>query len=798
MGAGIMIIVQYGYNGDSFDFEVKAGGQFGLSAQVAMKNPSIDSIREIELVRASTSYSESRLGLAVKLSYKFGGLTASFSGSGSATGYAAFGASQEASSALGMVYAYKGYWSGGATFTPIHTSSNKNTAPYMTSTSLKTTSLSAALELTAVENFKISYSYISISFDASVSATMSYSLGSTGYASVTVFSDTWRRVLPANTLKNEQESPSEDQHFNFLPGDVTLILFEYSGFNPSEEIILFYSVQKSDAGYPIMQKNFTTSESGSGTFEGSWTVPWDYVLAGVGTNDTVISVRATNSISKTFSSESFGLSVFTDSDGIFSAPSASEVILINTPYTLRWTADLLHYFQPTSIGGLLGEDVVADQVVFEVVAEKIFVNGSVKSSMTYQYLTHGPVYNTGEYNVTFPPVLLDMGDRFFINVKSINNSDSFGWSKSYFTLRAEQRPRSLDLSNTLPVVLPAKKTLSLSSRRVLFALPSVSAPRSKASRSLTTGCSSGSGKLTIELNGILALKTLTIARVIRVDLSSVRTLTFPIVASNTRCIATPTPQPTKAPPPPSTTPPPSASPIIPKPSTRRPTRSPAFIPLPVITTLNRRYSFSSIAVTDSIGGADGTLEGLNVKVQDTRGFGRAIFNGDNGSGVKLPARILEPTALSGATAFSIEMWFTTSSADTYSGYCPRLFQFGTAGTNENSVGVGRRDPCWLETGYINAFALGATDCSIFSDTPLNGAWNMHLVLTYALGGYVNLYLEGVLAMRCSGAISAYAYDTIVATETNYLGRSLWRGDVGLTGSIDEFRVWNGELSAVSV
>jgi Concanavalin A-like lectin/glucanases superfamily len=813
MGAGIMIIVQYGYNGDAFDFEVKAGGWVGLSAHIAMKDPIVSSMKDKTLLKASTTYSSFRLG-TISLGYKFGGLTASLSGSGSATGSLEFGASRKVFGSQGLLYTSRSYYEIGDIKFP-QEYSRQIIPPYSKSSSLETTSLSVTLALRGVENFFISYSYISIAFDASIQGTISHSLGSSGDASVSVFSDTaGKRVLTADCLKNGQESPLEAQLFNFLPGDVTVILFEYRGFNPSEEIILFYSVQRSDAEYPIMQKNFTTSKSGSGIFEGSWTVPWDYILAGVGTNDTVISVRATNSISKTFNSELFGLSVFTESDGIFSSPRASEVILIDTPYTLRWAADLLHYFQPNSLGGLLGDDVVATHVVFEVVAEKQFINGSVKSSMIYQNLTQGPVNNTGECFVTFQPALLDMGNRFYINVKSTKNSDTYGWSKSYFTLKKEKGslPHTPVLS-TQPVMLSVKKTLS--PMRGLRAAPSVSDPLSKASRSLSTGCSPGQGEVTFKLDGLLALSALTISVPnpltfgyfyidVVFNLAFIRPLIVSIAPLQTSCIGSPTTRPTTRPtngtPPPSTTPPPSAAPVTSMPSyepSYRPTRDPAFIPFPVIATLNHRYSFNSIAVTDSIGGADGTIVGLNVKIESTIGSGRAIFSGDPESAVMLPPRILEPTALSGATAFSIEVWFSTRSADINSESCPQLFEFGTEGTDDGSVGV-RRSSAEPEIGYIDALALGATNCTASSKMLFDGASNLHLVLTYALGGSVKLYVGGDLTMWCSGAISESAYDMAVSTETNYLGRSLQWGEEGLTGSIDEFRVWNGELPAESV
>jgi hypothetical protein len=45
MGAGIMIIVQYGYSGDYFDFEVKAGGKVAVSANVKFTDTAVSSYR---------------------------------------------------------------------------------------------------------------------------------------------------------------------------------------------------------------------------------------------------------------------------------------------------------------------------------------------------------------------------------------------------------------------------------------------------------------------------------------------------------------------------------------------------------------------------------------------------------------------------------------------------------------------------------------------------------------------------------------------------------------------------------
>jgi hypothetical protein len=199
---------------------------------------------------------------------------------------------------------------------------------------------------------------------------------------------------------------------------------------------------------------------------------------------------------------------------------------------------------------------------------------------------------------------------------------------------------------------------------------------------------------------------------------------------------------------------------------------------------------------DSVGGASGSVIGSKVTISG----GEAAFNDPNQgavSAVQLPANILRPNAQSGATAFSVEMWATTSKTNAFSGYCPRLYQFGFSGTNDNSFGISRA-PCWPGIGYLNALITGASGCTTNSKVLFNGLSNTHVVITYALGGPTNFYVNRALIMNCPGVISQSNYDIVTSTETNYLGRSLYGGDTGLAGSINEFRIWNGELSASMV
>jgi hypothetical protein len=61
-------------------------------------------------------------------------------------------------------------------------------------------------------------------------------------------------------------------------------------------------------------------------------------------------------------------------------------------------------------------------------------------------------------------------------------------------------------------------------------------------------------------------------------------------------------------------------------------------------------------------------------------------------------------------------------------------------------------------------------------------------------GFMGIYTNGVLAAARNDLAS------LASVDTNYffLGRSLFAGDAPLNGSIDEFRIYNGALSAVAI
>jgi len=75
---------------------------------------------------------------------------------------------------------------------------------------------------------------------------------------------------------------------------------------------------------------------------------------------------------------------------------------------------------------------------------------------------------------------------------------------------------------------------------------------------------------------------------------------------------------------------------------------------------------------------------------------------------------------------------------------------------------------------------------------------MHLACVFApYAGYVALYTNGVLAAINNNVVNALA-TTLGDDPINYLGESLYGVDPWFNGSIDEFRIYNGALSASAI
>lgn len=221
---------------------------------------------------------------------------------------------------------------------------------------------------------------------------------------------------------------------------------------------------------------------------------------------------------------------------------------------------------------------------------------------------------------------------------------------------------------------------------------------------------------------------------------------------------------------------------------------------PYVNNLVHRYSFNESGGTrtaDSVGGAswDGTLYG-----GATLGGGQVTLDGSSGY-VQLPAGVV-----SNMDAITIEAWAdfsnVTNGADSYA----TLYAFG----DQNPNTLYGRDYIafqpWRTNGAPNASALfGAADpgsaneqdatLSLVNGSVTNHLGNVFVAIVYhPYAGYVSFYTNGVLAAINTGVSSPLAA-TLGADPLNYLGQSLYFTDPFLNASINEFRIYNGPLTA---
>lgn len=215
---------------------------------------------------------------------------------------------------------------------------------------------------------------------------------------------------------------------------------------------------------------------------------------------------------------------------------------------------------------------------------------------------------------------------------------------------------------------------------------------------------------------------------------------------------------------------------------------------PPAASLIHRYSFTTDA-SDSVGTADGTPQG-NANFS----AGQVVLDGvvANASFVSLPSYLIAPTNL-GQNAVTFESWATI-----YPGNATwvRLFDFGASSSGQGNnyiflTPVGGGGDTRFVVSDANPGWMSEQTVSI--PGTLSGQTNVHIVCVmnpnvtrHAMAVYLNGTLAGWLnnlSKNLSGINNAYSW----------LGRDLYSGDnAWLAGSIDEFRIYDGEMSAAQV
>ncbi len=140
-------------------------------------------------------------------------------------------------------------------------------------------------------------------------------------------------------------------------------------------------------------------------------------------------------------------------------------------------------------------------------------------------------------------------------------------------------------------------------------------------------------------------------------------------------------------------------------------------------------------------------------------------------------------ALSADAGFSICVWFVFDEFTTWA----RIFDFGN-GAGMNNVGLARGD-----FNRLAFFFYCDQGSEVVMLGPIVvGEWR-HMCIVNK-GTSWKLYNNGMLAV----SHTSNCYLSNVNTIKNYLGRSNWNSDKLLYGKVDEFRLYNGKLSATDV
>ena len=180
--------------------------------------------------------------------------------------------------------------------------------------------------------------------------------GSTSTSTNVVGTTTTRGVHAAGVA-----SPSTPVLSHYRVGDAVPLTLDYAGFNGDEFITLFFSFVKSTGEErAIMQREYTTASGGAGRFEASWVVPWDMFYSGEWPQQqSYVVIRASNDMTKTYTTDKFSVAVFTDHDGVFTAPASYEVVAPGETFVVYWNPALLTAYVPEVWNSPLGVIQVA-------------------------------------------------------------------------------------------------------------------------------------------------------------------------------------------------------------------------------------------------------------------------------------------------------------------------------------------------------------------------------------------------------------------------------------------------------
>ncbi|MBK9140500.1 MAG: hypothetical protein IPM17_17365 [Verrucomicrobia bacterium] len=230
--------------------------------------------------------------------------------------------------------------------------------------------------------------------------------------------------------------------------------------------------------------------------------------------------------------------------------------------------------------------------------------------------------------------------------------------------------------------------------------------------------------------------------------------------------------------------------------------APVTVVAPPPLALKHRYSFGepvgSTTVKDSVGSADGTIMGNGAAFD---GAGQLILPGGGGSAAApdvIAGYVNLPNGIISALAnVSFEAWVTW---DATASSWQRIFDFGTSAGGEDIVNGNGNYLFLSPQGPDNLrFAVrdprtGTEPTQLTAAAPLAQGQKVYVAVSYDYNNNsARLYRDAVQVASGPAAVPLHLIDDV----NNWLGRSQWN-DAMFQGSYDEFRIWEGALSAEQV
>lgn len=204
-----------------------------------------------------------------------------------------------------------------------------------------------------------------------------------------------------------------------------------------------------------------------------------------------------------------------------------------------------------------------------------------------------------------------------------------------------------------------------------------------------------------------------------------------------------------------------------------------------------RYSFNEPAGSPTFADAVGTATGTVIGSASLDGAGRLVLPG--GSAGESYAE-LPPHLIDGYDALTFEFWVEFGNSPTWG----RLVDFGDTeegGTSGQNF-IDFTPHSGFDPNGANLEVNGPTGTETLNVPPILDGQNLHLVLVYNPGGqYLAIYTNAVLMginRNVTVPISA------INNAHSWLGASSYIADPCGVATIDEFRIYNGALSAYRV